>query len=206
VKHHFGGFVLDSEARLLTRAQRRIHLTPKAFDLLEILIAERPRAVAKHDLYDRLWPDAYVVDANLPVLVREVRSALGDERHTIIRTVQRFGYAFGGEAAPAPIHLLVVGDREFTLAPGENVVGRDAGSDVPIASTTVSRRHAIITVNGIEATVVDLQSKNGTRVAGRAVVNTTPLFDGAVIHIGRVEVVYRCPSVEGETETAHDRS
>jgi DNA-binding winged helix-turn-helix (wHTH) protein len=56
VKHHFGRFILDTDARRLERANRAIHLTPKAFELLEILIAERPRAVAKQDLYDRLWP------------------------------------------------------------------------------------------------------------------------------------------------------
>lgn len=202
MKHHFGGFVLDTDARRLERANRAIHLTPKAFELLEILIAERPRAVAKQALYDRLWPDTYVVDANLPVLIREIRAALGDRGRSLIRTVQRFGYAFGGEVTPTSMHLLVQGAREFPLAPGENVVGRDPNADVTIASASVSRRHAIITVTGGEATLVDLQSKNGTWVAGRQVLESTRLFDGAVLQIGRVELIYRCPSAQGETESA----
>jgi hypothetical protein len=105
---------------------------------------------------------------------------LGDRRRSIIRTVQRFGYSFGGEVISESIHLLVQGDREFRLVPGENVVGRDPKADVTIASTTVSRRHAIITIEGNQATLVDLQSKNGTRVAGREVLEPTRLFDGAV--------------------------
>lgn len=202
MKHHFGGFILDTDARRLERGNRAIHLTPKAFELLEILVAERPRALAKQQLYDRLWPDTYVVDANLPVLIREIREALGDDRRSMIRTVQRFGYAFGGDIAPAPIHLLIRGDREYPLATGENVVGRDPKADVPIASATVSRRHAIITIAGDEATVVDLRSKNGTWVAGRQIQEPTQLFDGAVVRIGQVELIYRCLSAQRETETA----
>jgi len=206
VRYQFGGFVLDAASRRLQRGNHAIHLTPKAFELLSILIEERPRAVSKQELHDRLWPETYVVDANLPVLIREIRAAIGDDARSIIRTVQRFGYAFGGDLSHIPIHLLSQGDRDFFLQPGENVVGRDASSDVPIPSTTVSRRHAIITVRGDEATLVDLQSKNGTRVAGREAVQPIQLFDGVVIEIGRVEMIYRCPSTQAETETAHARS
>ena len=200
--YRFGGFVLDTAARRLHRGNQAIHLTPKAFDLLAILIAEQPRAMSKEQLQDRLWPDTYVVDANLPVLIREIRDAIGDEEHSIIRTVQRFGYAFAGEPATASIHMLTRGDREFQLHPGENVVGRDAEADVSIVSSTVSRHHAKITVRGDSATVVDLKSKNGTRVAGREAAEPIPLFDGVVIEFGRVEMIYRCPSQQLKTETA----
>jgi len=202
VKYQFGRFSVDTAARQLRRGDQAIHLTPKAFELLAILFAERPRALTKQELYDRLWPGTYVVDANLPVLVREIREALGDQRRSIIRTVHRFGYSFAGEVTPASTHLLVQGDREFPLAPGENVIGRDPHADVTIASTTISRRHAVITIQGDEATLVDLQSKNGTRVAGREVVGPTSLFDGVIIEIGRVTVTYRCPTAQGQTETA----
>ena len=80
--------------------------------------------------------------------------------------------------------------------------GRDARADVSIPSSTVSRHHAKITIRDGEATVVDLKSKNGTRVAGREAVEPIPLVDGVVIEIGRVEMIYRCPSAQGETETA----
>jgi len=200
--YRFGGFVLDTAARRLHRGNQAIHLTPKALELLQILIEQRPRAMSKEQLQDRLWPDTYVVEANLPVLIREIRTALGDDERSIIRTVQRFGYAFSGEPAQASVHMLIRGDREFVLRPGENVVGRDASSDVPIVSSTVSRQHAKITIRGDEATIVDLKSKNGTRVAGREAVEPIRLFDGVAIEIGRVEMIYRCPSAQGETQTA----
>jgi DNA-binding winged helix-turn-helix (wHTH) protein len=201
--YRFGGFILDTAARRLHRGNHAIHLTPKAFELLGILIEERPRAMSKEELQDRLWPDTYVVDANLPVLIREIRSAIGDDERSAIRTVQRFGYAFAGELSSTSTHMLTRGDREFLLRPGENIVGRDASSDVSIVSSTVSRQHAKITIRGDDATIVDLKSKNGTRVAGREAVEPIRLFDGVAIQIGRVEMIYRCPSAQSETQTAH---
>lgn len=200
--YQFGGFVLDTAARRLHRGNQEIHLTPKALDLLEILIGERPRAMTKVELQDRLWPDTYVVDANLPVLVREIRAAIGDDDRSIIRTVQRFGYAFAGDLSSPSSHMLTRGEKEFVLRSGENIVGRDSSSDVPIVSSTVSRQHAKITVRGNEATIVDLKSKNGTRVAGCEAIEPIRLFDGVAIEIGRVEMIYRCPSAESETQTA----
>src|SRR5205085_2922274 len=120
-----GDVVIDTAARQLRRGRDEVKLSPKAFDLLEILIAERPRAVRKQELYDRLWPETFVVEANLPILVAEVRAALGDASHTIIRTVQRYGYAFAADLpAEGPLHILIHGEERFRLAPGENVAGR----------------------------------------------------------------------------------
>ena len=56
-----------------------------------------PKAVSKADIHSRLWPDIHVSEPNLGNLVVELRAALGDDarRPRIIRTVARFGYAFG---------------------------------------------------------------------------------------------------------------
>ena len=66
-------------------------MSPKAFDLLSILVADRPKAISKSDLQG-----AFVVEKNLANLVSEIRDALGDDpsRPRFIRTVHRFGYAF----------------------------------------------------------------------------------------------------------------
>ena len=55
-----------------------------------------PKAVGKDELHARLWPGTYVVDANLSVVVAEVRRVLGDDPQAprFIRTVHRIGYAF----------------------------------------------------------------------------------------------------------------
>ena len=75
----FGSFVLDLEARQLERRGRPVHLTPKALDLIELLVERRPNAVSKAEIHDRLWPDTFVADVHLPVLVHELREALEDD-------------------------------------------------------------------------------------------------------------------------------
>jgi predicted ATPase/DNA-binding winged helix-turn-helix (wHTH) protein len=92
----FGDFVIDPGTRELLRAGTRVPLSPKAFQLLGILVESRPRALSKSELQDRLWPGTFVVEKNLTNLVGEIRAALGDApaHPTFIRTVPRFGYAF----------------------------------------------------------------------------------------------------------------
>ena len=99
----FGEFVLDFESRELRRGVEPVRLSPKALQLLQILVSERPRALSKADLQDRLWPDTFVVEKNLANLISEIREALGEDRlePRFIRTVPRYGYAFR-EAAPQP--------------------------------------------------------------------------------------------------------
>lgn len=53
-------------------------LSPKAFELLRLLVEDRPRVVPKAELMQRLWPDSFVEEANLPVLVAEARATIGD--------------------------------------------------------------------------------------------------------------------------------
>lgn len=57
-----------------------IHLTGKAFRLLEVLVENRPNAVSKDVLQDQVWPDVFVSEANLTSLVTEVRSGIGATR------------------------------------------------------------------------------------------------------------------------------
>lgn len=202
MRYTFHNATLDTDARVLQLRGAPIHLSPKAFELLELLVARRPNAVSKQELYDALWPNTFVVEANLPVLIREVRSAIGDDDHAIIKTVHRFGYRFDADVRDdGLLHLLIHGDRQVRLRSGENVVGRDAAADVVVPSTTVSRRHAIITIDGAAATLTDLGSKNGTRLDGRAVDGSVPLPDGSALRFGAIEMTYRCTPPASATET-----
>ena len=127
----FGPFTLDLETRQLTSGGREIHLEPKAFDLLTVLVLERPKALSKADLHERLWPGTFVTEANLSNLVAQIRAALGDPARasTFVRTAHGFGYAFCGEAVSSapPRDLaevaarssngLEAGTQTITLAP-----------------------------------------------------------------------------------------
>jgi DNA-binding winged helix-turn-helix (wHTH) protein/tetratricopeptide (TPR) repeat protein len=98
VKHllEFGPFRLDPEQRLLLREQRSIPLSPKAFDLLLILVQRSGQLVLKDDLMKLLWPDTFVEESNLGQHVFQLRKALGEKAQgsTYIVTVPGRGYRF----------------------------------------------------------------------------------------------------------------
>src|SRR5690348_10057335 len=79
VRVDFADVAVDTKTREITRGGQPVHLSPKAFELLLILIESRPEAVAKRALHDRLWPDTFVVEKNLANLVAEIRQAIGDK-------------------------------------------------------------------------------------------------------------------------------
>jgi len=190
-----------------------VPLSPKAFQLLELLALGRPNAFSKERIHERLWPDSFVVDGNLANLVSEIREALDDDAHqpTIIRTVPRFGYAFVAETGTAAdhgaadagtIYRLLWGDREIALRAGENLIGRDEESVVWIDDFDVSRRHARIVIDGAGARLEDLGSKNGTFVDGRRLTGGARLVDGGVVRVGGATMVFRAYSRTGPTATA----
>jgi hypothetical protein len=60
------GFLFDTDRRQLSRGEQELSLSPKAYELLRLLIEARPKAIAKEKLYRSLWPNTHVVEANLP--------------------------------------------------------------------------------------------------------------------------------------------
>jgi DNA-binding winged helix-turn-helix (wHTH) protein len=203
VRLQFGPCTLDLETRELICSEEPIHLEPKAFRLLELLVLARPRALSKDELQKELWPKVFVSEHNLARLVLVLRTRIGDDARTprFIRTVHGFGYAFSGKVselhrrqprAAASIHCrLVWGEREIALAEGESILGRDPEAVVWIDRSSVSRRHARIVISGDTVTVEDLGSKNGTFLSGRRIAKPVPLVSGDEIRIGSARLVFR---------------
>jgi DNA-binding winged helix-turn-helix (wHTH) protein len=196
----FASFTLDTDRRQVLRDREPVHLSPKAFELLCCLAERRPTAVAKTELYERIWPGTFVVDANLTVLVAELRRALGDDPQapSVIRTVPRFGYAFcaeataiGEPATSAPRVGVTLNDRVWFLSEGETLIGRDPACGIWLDKPGVSRIHARIMRSGGNAVLADLESKNGTFVGGTRVTSPHTLRDGDTIHVGPVELGFR---------------
>jgi DNA-binding winged helix-turn-helix (wHTH) protein len=205
VRARFGDFLLDSETRQLTRGGTDVHLSPKAFAVLCALLEKRPNVVPKADLFGQIWPDVFVVEGNLNVLVGEIRRALGDDPQEprFIRTVHGMGYAFCGRASDAEQAPQAGNGRErfwltwksqtFALADGETIIGRDPRCQVWLDHSGVSRRHAQIRIGtGLDRPMlIDLGSTNGTFVRGERVEEPTPLADGDVIRVGSISVKFR---------------
>lgn len=194
----FGEFTLDSEERRLLRGDADVHLSPKAFDLLTLLIDEAPRAVRKERIYESIWSDTVVEAANLNNLVSEVRRALGDEEKATIQTRPRFGYSFAAEliresqtASSGRSFRLSLGKTNFLLERGSNLIGRDDDCAVVIDSPEVSRHHAVIEVGDDGATIEDLGSKNGTFVEGERIGSRVSLPDRTEIGFGRTVLRFR---------------
>ena len=210
----FGDFVLDLDARELRRGGEPVLLSPKAFQLLEVLAGNSPKALSKAALQEHLWPDTFVVEKNLVNLIAEIREALGDDaaQPRFVRTIHRFGYAFRDqteklrarrESIPAPdvrFRLVWTGGRAG-LGEGEHVLGRDPELKLFLDAPDVSRRHARISIAGDEATIDDLDSKNGTFIGDRRVASATRLSDGDSIRIGSVRLRFAAVRSRGSTET-----
>jgi DNA-binding winged helix-turn-helix (wHTH) protein len=209
----FGTFVFDPETRELLRGDAPVALSPKAFELLTILVAGRPRAISKSDLQERLWPATFVVEKNLANLVSEIRDAIGDDPSNprFIRTIRRFGYAFRETAQAADTgraagrggvsFRMTWVSGSVTLDAGEHVLGRDPDVEIYLDSPGVSRRHARITVAADRATIEDLGSKNGTFVGERQVQGSRLLTDGDTIAIGSVKLALRVLDTPESTVT-----
>ena len=195
----FGNCVFDSDRHELVRDGALQSLQPKAFALLEALVAAHPSAVSKQALYDHIWSGVFVEEGNLHNLVADVRDAIGDEERTIIRTVHRVGYvlAVPVEREEPSKARLVIGSREWPLGEGDNVIGRDT-----IGTPDVSRRHAHLVITGTRAIIRDLGSKNGTFVAGRRIDGETELASGDEIVFGRTRAVIWMQPADGSTITA----
>jgi TolB-like protein/DNA-binding winged helix-turn-helix (wHTH) protein/Flp pilus assembly protein TadD len=91
----FGEFSLDPQGRVLRRGAETLALTPKAFDVLLLLIQNPGRIVTKDELMKAVWPDSFVEESNLTQTIFMVRKALyetSDRRY--ILTVQGEGYRF----------------------------------------------------------------------------------------------------------------
>jgi len=198
----FGSCELDVDARQLSRNGQPVHLSPKAFEMLKILVSERPRAISKAELLERIWPGTFVTDDSLAKIVTQARAAIGDDATmpTLLRTIHAFGYAFSGVAAaggePAPRSArasvwLVVEGRAVMLVEGENIVGRDPAGRVALDSVRVSRRHARVTVTGAAAVLDDLGSRNGTSVNGARLSKPVVLADGDQITVGGFTLAFR---------------
>ena len=210
----FGSFVLDLDTRELRRGSESVPLSPKAYQLLEVLVVNGPKALSKSALQERLWPDTFVLDKNLVNLVAEIREALGDNATDprFVRTVPKFGYAFrhstspgsaagtGMRATVARFRLVWLGGRA-ALTDGEYVLGRDPDLELFLDAHDVSRRHARITIAGNDARIEDLDSRNGTFVSERRVDSSTPLVDGASIRVGSVRLTFTRVQNRGSTET-----
>src|SRR5262249_22576694 len=97
--YEFGPFRLDETERLLLRDGQTVAITPKAFDMLVVLVQNSGHLLDKEELMKALWSDSFVEEANLSYNVFTLRKALGEGNggQTYVETIPKRGYRFVGQ-------------------------------------------------------------------------------------------------------------
>lgn len=61
--YEFGPYRLDMDQRVLTRAGEAVSLTPKAADVLTLLVSNAGQFVSRDELLKHVWPDTFVEES-----------------------------------------------------------------------------------------------------------------------------------------------
>jgi len=207
----FGEFDFDPRSGVLRRRGCHVNIQGQPLRVLEVLLEQAGTIVLRDELCRRLWPDDFVdFDNGLNNAVSRLRVALGDSAIAprFIETLGRRGYRFiapvervddGGAGLPARAWL--IGERgRVALKNGPNILGRKGNDVVELPSSTVSRRHARITI-AEEMFIEDLGSKNGTFVGEQRVTVPVRLADGDRVRIGSLVLTFRIARASEETRT-----
>ncbi|HUR97175.1 MAG TPA: winged helix-turn-helix domain-containing protein [Pyrinomonadaceae bacterium] len=96
--YEFEDFRLDAARGVLSQGETIINITPKAVEILRLLVENRGETVSKDEIFAEVWPDSFVEEANLSHHIFRLRKALGEsEDRKLIETVPKRGYRFVGE-------------------------------------------------------------------------------------------------------------
>ena len=114
----FSGFELDSErAELLAPDGRTIRLRPKTLEILRLLAGNAGRVLSKQQLMEAAWPNVHVGEDSLFQCIREIRTALGDDKRQVVRVISGRGYLFQAEVTGAQVTEAGVTEVAAPVAP-----------------------------------------------------------------------------------------
>ena len=196
----FGPFDLDVAAYELRHDGAPVALENRPMDVLVLLAQRAGTLIDRQTIQDAIGGAGVFLDwdAAINTAVRKIRRALGDDagEPRYIATIVGKGYRFVAPVArvepwrpeTGPIWFVTQDSREFPLAAGDNLIGREAAAAVRLGHPSVSRRHARIRVDGARAIVDDLGSRNGTFVDGRLVEPGAAgeLRNGSILVVGSI--------------------
>jgi len=120
----FGEFTLDAARGALLHNGVEVRLRPQSFEVLRFLVENANRLVTKDEIFAAVWRDTVVTDDSLTQCLIDIRRAIGDDTHELIRTVPRRGYVFefpvseggAGSAAAPPAPVQSINPRAWLFA------------------------------------------------------------------------------------------
>jgi len=124
----FAGVRFDEAAHTLTVNDQPVELERRPLELLSLLLSHAGEVVTKDEILDAIWPGREVTEASLTKCMARLRQAIGDDEHTLIRTVHGYGYRFAApvlqEATPRQAEAVAPPPLTARFAPGDPVPGR----------------------------------------------------------------------------------
>lgn len=138
----FADFQVDVQNRVLRKGEKLIALTPKAFDVLVLLIQHRGEVVSKDELIKTVWPDSFVEESNLTQTVFMLRKALGESStRRYVLTVQGRGYRFAPEVRVVSEHREgeKAASRAVTIGSGPT----EKAGEPPVPTKHITTRAAL---------------------------------------------------------------
>lgn len=139
----FAGFELDRQRATLRRPDgETAKLRPKTFAMLLLFVDNPRRRLSKQDLMDAIWPNVHVGEDSLFQCIREIRTALGDDRRELIRVLSGSGYLFEADVSAVPAT-----DDAQAPAPGSTDAGRATEPGSPWWQFAM-RHRAVLAIGG----------------------------------------------------------
>ena len=156
--YDFDNFRLEVETRRILKDGVQLMLSPKAFQILHILVERAGETIEKDELYNRLWADSFVEEGNLTQHIYLLRKNLGQSPsgQSYIETVARHGYRFTAEVktvqaeisidlpleAPAKSEVSGPASPVEAAEPAESVKspGHSAVPNIPINGSKISAK------------------------------------------------------------------
>ena len=128
----FGEFRLDAHRRILRKNGETVHLTPRSFDLLCVLVENAGRILDHDELLDKVWEGTFVEQGNLKKAVSNLRHALGESPETseFITTVPRRGYRFTAPVRPLADETILIRETRAEIVVEEEI--EDTPAPIPL--------------------------------------------------------------------------
>jgi DNA-binding winged helix-turn-helix (wHTH) protein/tetratricopeptide (TPR) repeat protein len=174
--YEFGPFQVDVLKQTLLRDGEPVALTPKAFQLLLVLVRRSSEIVTKDELMQAVWPATFVEETNLSRNIFSLRKALGEtEQNRFIITVPGRGYRFAEEVRPVPEVTIITAHRSKV-----RVQVRETKPWAWIAAAVIVLAVAAMTIRLLRPRRAVLTEKDTVVLADFANSTSDPVFDGTL--------------------------
>ncbi len=140
----FGEFLLDAREKVLLRDGKPIPITPKAFQLLFLLVEKHGHLVEKNELMKSVWADSFVEEGNITFTIGLLRKLLEDNTKNprFIETVPRRGYRFIADVRR--VENLEEEDETSKTGEAEKEIRLSPNSSSPFLSVSPSHKGAVV--------------------------------------------------------------